>query len=587
MKKVVFTLLFLAGMLNAYSTNVNGGIYGNTTWTLANSPYIVTDTVVVFPGVTLTIQPGVMVKFDDDVCLEIRQGYLIAQGTLANPITFTSNSGSPTIGIWGNIYLNGSHAKISHCNFYYADVAIINLEDSLKNCTFQYNNIGIGSFNVSQRKVVADSCNFSYNNNGINCTGPGCNYYRIDTLFAINSKFCNNGTGICGIDRFGIIKNCIIDSNQNGINQSIGMACYIMIDNCHIGFNTIGISYLMNNLYMVKDSIKNCIIEYNSNTGINMISGCVVYNCQVNNNRIGMTLYPTNHIIKNNIVHNNIGIQISHFANLIDHNIIEVNDTGILINYGPDTIVCNRICNNIYGIFNKTNDPYDIQNNYWCTADSALIETYIYDGYDNINYGLVAFMPVDTMQCYLYSPCSAYFLLYPDSIIPHKYWAVNMAFGTPPLTYVWSWGDGTFDYTPYPAHTYGNSGFYNICLTITDSVGCTSTYCYNSSLWKNTNSIIYINVIPDPNIITGINANNTGNSFHIYPNPANDMITVESAAGIKNKMISVFNLQGQLILHQPMLQTKQEINISNLAKGFYIIKLGNADGIAVKKFIKE
>ena len=42
-------------------TTVSGGIYTYTTWTLANSPYLMTNNIVVFPGVTLTIEPGVEV----------------------------------------------------------------------------------------------------------------------------------------------------------------------------------------------------------------------------------------------------------------------------------------------------------------------------------------------------------------------------------------------------------------------------------------------------------------------------------------------------------------------------------------------
>ncbi|MFI5134736.1 MAG: GEVED domain-containing protein, partial [Chitinophagales bacterium] len=38
------------------------------------------------------------------------------------------------------------------------------------------------------------------------------------------------------------------------------------------------------------------------------------------------------------------------------------------------------------------------------------------------------------------SSCSAYFTLSPDSLIPHHYWAINQALGTPPLYYLWSWG---------------------------------------------------------------------------------------------------------------------------------------------------
>src|SRR5688572_33353621 len=97
-------LLFVAVAVNA-QTNVSGGIYANATWTKANSPYIVTDTVVVFPGVTLTIEAGVEVRFENDKMLEIRQAKLIAQGTNTDSITFTSNSSSPTPGIWSGIQI--------------------------------------------------------------------------------------------------------------------------------------------------------------------------------------------------------------------------------------------------------------------------------------------------------------------------------------------------------------------------------------------------------------------------------------------------------------------------------------------------
>src|SRR5258705_5599651 len=104
----IFLLFILTPAIKA-QTNVSGGIYTNTTWTLAGSPYIVVDTVVVFPGVTLTIDPGVVVKFNNNKRLEIRQSSLIAIGTITDSITFTSNAGSPTPGIWSRIYFNQSH----------------------------------------------------------------------------------------------------------------------------------------------------------------------------------------------------------------------------------------------------------------------------------------------------------------------------------------------------------------------------------------------------------------------------------------------------------------------------------------------
>ena len=44
---------------------------------------------------------------------------------------------------------------------------------------------------------------------------------------------------------------------------------------------------------------------------------------------------------------------------------------------------------------------WNVANNYWCTTDSAATSYVIYDGYDNINLGLIYFMPIDTLSCYL------------------------------------------------------------------------------------------------------------------------------------------------------------------------------------------
>ena len=83
-------------------TNVGGPIISDTTWTLANSPYIAVASVEVWEGVTLTIEPGVTVKFDSGKKLQVN-GELIAQGTAGNLITFTSNQADPVAGDWGNI----------------------------------------------------------------------------------------------------------------------------------------------------------------------------------------------------------------------------------------------------------------------------------------------------------------------------------------------------------------------------------------------------------------------------------------------------------------------------------------------------
>jgi len=51
-------------------------------------------------GVTLTIEPGVEVRFAGNYFLEI-DGTLVVLGTAAAPILFTSGDGSPALGDWG------------------------------------------------------------------------------------------------------------------------------------------------------------------------------------------------------------------------------------------------------------------------------------------------------------------------------------------------------------------------------------------------------------------------------------------------------------------------------------------------------
>ncbi len=72
------------------ATEVFGTLPGDTTWTLAESPYVITSDLSIPAGVTLTIEPGVVVKFGNQfTALEV-SGTLSAVGTIESPIIFTS-----------------------------------------------------------------------------------------------------------------------------------------------------------------------------------------------------------------------------------------------------------------------------------------------------------------------------------------------------------------------------------------------------------------------------------------------------------------------------------------------------------------
>ncbi len=76
-------------------TQVGGVLWDNTTWTAANSPYIITSTVQIPSNVTLTIQPGVTITASmtspNDRFLFLLNGNISARGNANNMITINGN----------------------------------------------------------------------------------------------------------------------------------------------------------------------------------------------------------------------------------------------------------------------------------------------------------------------------------------------------------------------------------------------------------------------------------------------------------------------------------------------------------------
>jgi hypothetical protein len=87
------------------------------------------------------------------------------------------------------------------------------------------------------------------------------------------------------------------------------------------------------------------------------------------------------------------------------------------------------------------------------------------------------------------------------------------------------------------------------------------------------------------NKATGIEEYITALQMLIYPVPANNSLTVENIP--PHAVIQILNIQGQLIKTLVANDGKTNIDISNLARGVYIVEAKTENVIEVKKFVKE
>ncbi len=124
-------------------TYVTGGDFKeNMTFRAANSPYVIVGDIIIPPQVTLSIEPGVVIKFGGDVIFPSTKpdlvlkilGTLKAVGTHDKPILFTTNEGTSS---WGGILFGEQSTKdcmIQHCQIEgaktFAQTGSVTMEDT-------------------------------------------------------------------------------------------------------------------------------------------------------------------------------------------------------------------------------------------------------------------------------------------------------------------------------------------------------------------------------------------------------------------------------------------------------------------------
>jgi uncharacterized repeat protein (TIGR01451 family) len=190
-------------------TYVGGPISTPTTWTLANSPYIVNGTVTIQQGAILTIEAGVTISFTAGTGLEIgnttSSGRLVADGTLSQPITFTAQTASPVRGFWDGIEFSAN-----------------SLRNTLRYCVIEY--AGTGIYSDDSDSHVLDHCVFRHNGGDTPPPG-GAMTIDGDGLAITDNQVYDNALGL----RFRKSFNNTITGNQIYENDGFGIGFVVEI----------------------------------------------------------------------------------------------------------------------------------------------------------------------------------------------------------------------------------------------------------------------------------------------------------------------------------------------------------------------
>lgn len=373
----MFKNRFLLALFSAVSffsssqTNVSGGIYQNANWTLSGSPYVVNGPVVVFPSVTLNIQPGVEILINNQtnsaIYIETR-GTLNCIGTDNLPIKIYTMYDTTNPAAWQGFrctssqggVLNADHFQISNAQFPFAYETALT-DYTYTNCTFK---------RCSQAVTVANSvnlnnCQFLDNEVGV----YGWSYFTLDNCF-----FKDNTTSIYAYATALTMTNCDFVDNQIGLSFAANIFDSMYIADCQFVNNELGINYPN------KGTVQNCLFSDNT-TAVQAAYKCEIFNNVFSTNELALEA-SVNADIHNNQINNNKG-------GLLISNVSTVQDSPLIYN--------NEICSNLnYNVNNNTNMNYSLLSNCFCDLDSAQIEELLIDGYDDITKGLINYQIYDS-----------------------------------------------------------------------------------------------------------------------------------------------------------------------------------------------
>lgn len=408
--------------------------------------YTVTGQVLVQTGVTLTIHPGVSLRFQGPYYLRV-DGRLLATGTSDKRITFTSGQADPAPGDWVSIALRGTEQSV------------------ISWATVEYGGKDIGTL---EGAVHAEN-------------GP----HLIE-----NTVFRKNGPrGAAELVGHHTVQNSLFTENEGGAVFAHSGASDVLTNtftgNVANGIVTIISGITDNDEYLIQGN------HFEDNTAVGVV---FLYYTSPSRVLIRRNTFVHNHATASEwpgVVKLDFSSSAAIECNLFWGNQVSGSDPqrpgGVIMVTQSHMCAVTVSSNDIYTAtqgydldsysYLPSPEPVYVTGNYWATTEASNIAQRVHDFHDDFSLPEVIYEPflVSPAPCVpLLAPAASFTTSSPDRLGQSTVFT-NTTTVIPPddptLIYLWSFGDSVTSTVKSPYHTYGNPGQYTVTLTATSTAG--------------------------------------------------------------------------------------------------------------------
>lgn len=410
-RKLLYLFTFFYYCFLQAQTNVSGTLTSDTTWNKNGSPYILTSTIGIFDGVTLTVEAGVEIQGDFDLLVK---GIILLQGNSNEKVTFRN-----TRLIFKETNL--SNSVVNYANF--LDNSGVQLANEAEHNQDPVKNTGTLTINDSDFKLNAYARTKGYGTTAklklVNCNFEDALvkgfYPRSESIELENAKIKRS---VINSDSYNLgitLTNSLIEDSEFTLGCC---GANINLESCEVK-KSLFKDY--NNYYKVKINnsvltetllrlnsgeleVSNSLLSIPENSNDfhilarNVNLSNVIFNGNGRGNAINVLSRDFTSRIQNCTFKNYkkaIGLNESYNSSYLRREELEKKEK--LAKQEERTVFNFTFKNNNmidiedYNFVNKFNSNIDATQNYWGTSDQNTIQNKIFDGLDDINYGIVDF----------------------------------------------------------------------------------------------------------------------------------------------------------------------------------------------------